>query len=93
MPVAAKPTEPSEIFRLFSNFPEYKEIWPQFRGIPDSAIISAEAVKRHGFTYMAGLKTIVDNMENEDQMAEMVARIAISHLKWNICKQHVMVRL
>jgi hypothetical protein len=29
------------MFRLFAEFPRYKEIWPQLKAIPDSAIISS----------------------------------------------------
>ncbi|CAJ0564373.1 unnamed protein product, partial [Mesorhabditis spiculigera] len=31
---------------LFSEHPGYKQIWPQFRQIPDSALINAIELKR-----------------------------------------------
>lgn len=78
-------------FRLFSNFPEYKNIWPQFRGIPDSSIITASVVKKHGLVYMNGLKTIIDSIQNEEKLNETISKITAAHLKWHIYKYHIMV--
>ncbi|MCP9258926.1 hypothetical protein DINM_001917 [Dirofilaria immitis] len=76
--------------RLLRDFPEYKLLWPQFRSISDSLIITADAIKQHGVLYMAGLKTIINSMENEESLARAISRIAIAHLKWHICKNHIM---
>ncbi|EFO15896.1 hypothetical protein LOAG_12613 [Loa loa] len=78
------------MFRLFSDFPEYKQIWPQFRGIPDSLIITANEVKGHGLVYMAGLKSIIDNIKNEEKLVKTISKITLAHLKWHICKDHIM---
>ncbi|VDK68195.1 unnamed protein product [Onchocerca ochengi] len=75
---------------LIKDFPEYKLIWPQFRAIPDSSIITADAIKQHGLVYMAGLKDIIDSMEDEERLIKMISKIAIAHLKWNISKNHIM---
>uniref|UniRef100_A0A0R3RLX9 GLOBIN domain-containing protein n=1 Tax=Elaeophora elaphi TaxID=1147741 RepID=A0A0R3RLX9_9BILA len=75
---------------LFSDFPEYKQIWPQFRGIPDSSIITACAVKNHGSVYMAGLRTIIDSMQDEEKLVETISKITAAHLKWRIYKYHIM---
>lgn len=49
-------SEQSAMFRLFAEFPSYKGIWPQFREIPDSALISSDKLRNHAVVYMAGLK-------------------------------------
>ncbi|KAK6100987.1 Globin family protein [Brugia pahangi] len=75
---------------LLGDFPEYKQIWPQFSGIPDSSIITADVVKEHGLVYLAGLKAIIDNMPYEEKLVKTINRITTAHLKWNICKSHIM---
>ncbi|KAL4001909.1 Globin family protein [Acanthocheilonema viteae] len=75
---------------LFSDFPEYKDIWPQFRGIPDSSIITADEVKKHGLVYMNGLKAIIDSMQNEEKLIKTISKITTAHLKWHIYKYHIM---
>ncbi|VIO90766.1 Uncharacterized protein BM_BM3476, partial [Brugia malayi] len=76
---------------LLGDFPEYKQIWPQFSGIPDSSIITADVVKEHGLVYLAGLKAIIDSMPYEEKLVKTINRITTAHLKWNICKSHIMV--
>ncbi|GMR49105.1 hypothetical protein PMAYCL1PPCAC_19300, partial [Pristionchus mayeri] len=75
---------------LFSEHPRYKNIWPQFRAIPDSALMSAVELRRHASVYMKGLRAIIDAMDDEISLAEQLKRIARAHIKWNIHKSHVM---
>ncbi|KAF8371033.1 glb-14 [Pristionchus pacificus] len=75
---------------LFSEHPRYKNIWPQFRAIPDSALMSAVELRRHASVYMKGLRAIIDAMDDEISLAEQLKRIARAHIKWNIHKAHVM---
>ncbi|KAK6026254.1 globin [Ostertagia ostertagi] len=75
--------------RLFAEFPQYKTIWPQFRQIPDSALISSDKLKNHATVYMAGLKEIVDVMDDNEKLIVATRRIAASHCKWSICKFHI----
>ncbi|WKY06476.1 hypothetical protein Q1695_006570 [Nippostrongylus brasiliensis] len=75
--------------RLFAEYPQYKGIWPQFREIPDSALISSDKLRNHASVYMAGLKQIVAVLDDNDKLIEATRRIAASHCKWNICKFHI----
>ncbi|GMT24591.1 hypothetical protein PFISCL1PPCAC_15888, partial [Pristionchus fissidentatus] len=75
---------------LFSEHPRYKNIWPQFRAIPDSALMSAVELRRHASVYMTGLRSIIDAMDDEISLADQLKRIARAHIKWNIHKVHVM---
>uniref|UniRef100_A0A7I4YSL0 GLOBIN domain-containing protein n=1 Tax=Haemonchus contortus TaxID=6289 RepID=A0A7I4YSL0_HAECO len=75
--------------RLFSEYPQYKGIWPAFRQIPDSALISSDQLRRHASVYMAGLKRIVDVMDDNEKLIDATRRIAASHCKWSICKFHI----
>ncbi|VDP29252.1 unnamed protein product [Heligmosomoides polygyrus] len=74
---------------LFAEFPQYKGIWPQFRQIPDSSLISSDKLRSHATVYMAGLKKIVAVLDNNNELIEATQRIATSHCKWNICKFHI----
>ncbi|CAD6190779.1 unnamed protein product [Caenorhabditis auriculariae] len=75
--------------RYFSEFPHYKNIWPQFRAIPDSSLIVSDQLRNHASVYMSGLKEIVEKMDDDEILVNLTARIAISHVKWTISKQHI----
>ncbi|VDM49386.1 unnamed protein product [Toxocara canis] len=81
----------SIFIRLLSEYPEYKTIWPQFRSIPDSSLISSDALKRHAIVYMGGLRQIVESMDDDQKLAEQAYAIAKSHVKWGIQQFHIEV--
>ncbi|XGW30456.1 hypothetical protein V3C99_009434 [Haemonchus contortus] len=79
-----------EIFvRLFADYPHYKRIWPQFRGIPDSSLINAIELRRHASVYICGLTAIIRSMTRESEFANHMKRIAKAHVKWNVHRGHV----
>ncbi|KAK0398593.1 hypothetical protein QR680_002659 [Steinernema hermaphroditum] len=78
------------LIRLFSDYPNYKNIWPQFRAIPDSALMCAPELRRHAQVYMTGLRTIIDAMDDDAKLTASLKRIAKAHIKWNIHKSHLM---
>lgn len=78
-------------FRLFSEFPAYKNIWPQFKQIPDSSLMNAPELTKHAAIYMRGLRTIIDNMDDDTRMTRALRKIAYAHVKWNIYKKHIIV--
>ncbi|CAD6187005.1 unnamed protein product [Caenorhabditis auriculariae] len=75
--------------RLFSEYPNYKLVWPQFRAIPDSSLMNAIELRRHASVYMCGLRQIIDSMGNEEELAAQLSRIALAHIKWNVQRYHV----
>ncbi|ULT93449.1 hypothetical protein L3Y34_003144 [Caenorhabditis briggsae] len=75
--------------KYFSEFPHYKNIWPQFRTLQDSALLASNELANHCSVYMAGLKEIVEVMDDEEKLTYFMARIARSHVKWNINKYHI----
>ncbi|CAI5447918.1 unnamed protein product [Caenorhabditis angaria] len=75
--------------RYFSDHPHYKNIWPQFRSQQDSALIASNELANHASVYMCGLKEIVEVMDDEEKLTYFMARIARSHVKWNINKYHI----
>ncbi|KAK0390209.1 hypothetical protein QR680_019433 [Steinernema hermaphroditum] len=81
------------LIRLFSDYPNYKNIWPQFRAIPDSALMYAPELRRHAQVYMTGLRTIIDAMDDDAKLTASLKRIAKAHIKWNIHKSHLMVEV
>lgn len=68
-----------------------KRAWPQFRPIPDSAIISSDVIKNFALVYMQGLGRIADCMDDQVALSTALRRIAKSHVKWQISKQHILV--
>ncbi|CAB3405987.1 unnamed protein product [Caenorhabditis bovis] len=78
---------------LFANYfaehPHYKNIFPNFRGLQDSALLASNELANHASVYMCGLKEIVEVMDDEEKLTYFIARIARSHLKWNITKSHI----
>ncbi|KAF1756507.1 hypothetical protein GCK72_012960 [Caenorhabditis remanei] len=75
--------------KYFSEFPHYKNIWPQFRNLQDSALLASNELANHCSVYMSGLKEIVEVMDDEEKLTYFMARIARSHVKWNINKYHI----
>ena len=40
---------------------------------------------------MCGLRSIIDSMQSENELAEQLNRIARAHIKWNVQRKHVFV--
>ncbi|CAD5221153.1 unnamed protein product [Bursaphelenchus okinawaensis] len=76
------------LVRMFSDHPQYKDIWPQFRPIPDSSLMNSDVLRKHAHTYMGGLKRIIDSTDQE-KLEKELRKIASSHVKWGIYKHHV----
>ncbi|GMT25025.1 hypothetical protein PFISCL1PPCAC_16322, partial [Pristionchus fissidentatus] len=89
MKVEANKNGQGIFIRLFAEFPHYKTIWPNFREIPDSALISSDGLKNHARVYMAGLQHIVESLDDDSTLGEAVKRIAMTHTKWYIKKYHI----
>lgn len=81
----------SLFFRLFSEYPRYKLIWPQFRAIPDSSLMNAVELRRHASVYLKGLGKIIESMRDEEELGKSMSRIAQAHIKWNVQRNHVIV--
>uniref|UniRef100_A0A7E4W3W0 GLOBIN domain-containing protein n=1 Tax=Panagrellus redivivus TaxID=6233 RepID=A0A7E4W3W0_PANRE len=74
---------------LFSEHPHYKNIWPQFRPIPDSSLMNAPELRKHVKVYLHGLKNIIDNLDDEERIFNALRKIAQAHVKWNVYRHHV----
>uniref|UniRef100_A0A914YVJ6 Globin family profile domain-containing protein n=1 Tax=Panagrolaimus superbus TaxID=310955 RepID=A0A914YVJ6_9BILA len=77
--------------RMFAENPHYKNIWPQFRGIPDSSLISSDQLKNHAKVYFGGLNNIIESMNagDETEFRNMIRRMARSHAKFAVRKSHI----
>lgn len=80
-------------FRVLSENPEYKRIWPQFRSIPDSSLMSSSDLRAFAATYMKGLKSIIETMDDEAKLGETIRRIAAKHVTHNVTMHHVQVSI
>lgn len=81
----------SIMIRLFSNHPQYKYIWQQFKQIPDSSVMHAPELRRHARVYMAGLRLIINSMSDDEKLETALRGIAHAHVKWHIHKYHLIV--
>ncbi|CAJ0932851.1 unnamed protein product, partial [Mesorhabditis belari] len=80
----------NELFiRLFSDFPDYKDIWPRFRALPDSSLVGSDQMRSHASVYMKGIETIVSKIDDDVALQEVLRKIASSHVRFNITKAHV----
>ncbi|KJH45075.1 hypothetical protein DICVIV_08892 [Dictyocaulus viviparus] len=80
----------TKCFRLFSENPQYKQIWPQFRAIPDSSLTNADQLRKHATVYMCALKNINNSILDENELALQMSLIAMAHIKWNVHRSHIM---
>uniref|UniRef100_A0AC34FA93 Globin family profile domain-containing protein n=1 Tax=Panagrolaimus sp. ES5 TaxID=591445 RepID=A0AC34FA93_9BILA len=81
--------------RMFAENPQYKNIWPQFRNIPDSSLISSDQLKNHAKVYFGGMKNIIESMNagDESEFRNMIRRMARSHAKFAVRKSHIIAML
>ncbi|XGW30470.1 hypothetical protein V3C99_009444 [Haemonchus contortus] len=77
------------LLKLFAEHPHYKQVWPQFRAIPDSSLMNAIELRRHASVYMCGLGAIIHSMNREKDLAIQMNRIAKAHIKWKVHRAHV----
>uniref|UniRef100_A0A7E4UP62 GLOBIN domain-containing protein n=1 Tax=Panagrellus redivivus TaxID=6233 RepID=A0A7E4UP62_PANRE len=78
--------------RMFAENPQYKNIWPQFRQITDSSLISSDQLRNHARVYFGGMNQIIEMMNagNETEFRNCIRRMARSHAKFVVHKNHVM---
>ncbi|KAI6180047.1 Glb-14 [Aphelenchoides besseyi] len=79
----------SIMIRLFSNHPTYKNIWPQFRQLPDSSLMHSTVLRSHARVYMGGLKVIINSMDKDEMLERSLRGIAHAHVKWKVHKKHL----
>ena len=53
--------------------------------------MDAPALTKHAAVYMRGLRTIIDNMDDNDRMIRALRKIAHAHVKWSVYKKHITV--
>ncbi|KAI6181225.1 GLOBIN domain-containing protein [Aphelenchoides besseyi] len=94
--VAVRLSMSNENFSLsgfFSDHPSYKDIWPQFREVPDSSLMNAEALRKHAAVYTCGIRKVISSMSDDVELEKALRRIAHAHVERNIHKRHLMSML
>ncbi|KAI6180885.1 GLOBIN domain-containing protein [Aphelenchoides besseyi] len=76
--------------RLFSEYPLYKDLWPQFRAIPDSALMYSMELKKHVQVYCRGFNRIIDALDKQEELQKLFQSLAKLHSKKAIFKAHIM---
>ena len=77
---------------MFAENPQYKNIWAQFRAIPDSSLISSDQLRNHAKVYLGGMNALVEhtNLGEEKEFINLIRRMARSHAKFGVHKYHLM---
>lgn len=78
-------------YRLFSEYPQYKNIWPQFRDIPDSSLMFSNELRKHVNVYGKGMNQIINALHSEKELYVILRKLAKAHAKKAVFKAHVMV--
>ncbi|TMS34370.1 hypothetical protein L596_001980 [Steinernema carpocapsae] len=68
-------------------------MWPQFRAIQDSALVSSDQLRRHVQIYMKGLHNVIGAMDDEAELTRILRRIADAHARHGVHQFHVHVSL
>ncbi|CAD5226040.1 unnamed protein product [Bursaphelenchus xylophilus] len=76
--------------RLFSEYPTYKDIWPQFRAIPDSSLMYSNELKKHVHVFCKGLTMIINSLNTEKELYVVLRKLAKAHARKNVYKNHIM---
>lgn len=76
---------------IFSEYPVYKDIWPQFRAIPDSSLMYSNELKKHVHVYSKGLTSIVNALSTQKELYSILRKLAKAHARKNVYKNHIMV--
>ncbi|KAI1713065.1 globin domain-containing protein [Ditylenchus destructor] len=79
----------SIMLKLFADYPHYKNIWPQFRQIPDSSLMNADVLSKHAKVYMGGLRLIINSMDDDELLKRSLKRIACAHVRRSIHNSHI----
>ncbi|TMS34369.1 hypothetical protein L596_001980 [Steinernema carpocapsae] len=64
-------------------------MWPQFRAIQDSALVSSDQLRRHVQIYMKGLHNVIGAMDDEAELTRILRRIADAHARHGVHQFHV----
>lgn len=72
---------------MFTAKPDYQELF-SFRGVPLQQLPSDRRLKAHARNVMYTLSMIVASLEEPDVLHEMVTKVAVSHLKKHLTKEH-----
>ncbi|KAJ1351683.1 Globin, partial [Parelaphostrongylus tenuis] len=78
------------LIKLFSEYPQYKQVWPQFRQIPDSSIMHSDQLREHASVYMCWLRSTVHSMSDDDKLIPQMIRIAKVHKNRNVHRGDLM---
>ncbi|CAD5218667.1 unnamed protein product [Bursaphelenchus okinawaensis] len=76
--------------RIFSEYPTYKDIWPQFRAIPDSSLMYSNELKKHVHVFCKGLTAIMNSLHTEKELYVILRKLAKAHARKNVYKNHIM---
>lgn len=66
-------------------------MWPQFKFITDSSLSNAEQLQKFAVVYIAGLRAIVENLDDNDKLADTLGTIAHTHLVKGVKRHHLQV--
>jgi hypothetical protein len=73
--------------RLFTDFPEYKNHFRQFRELSIEQLKTHKKMQAHALTVMHALESWVENLTDLDILVELVRKNALRHEGRNLSKK------
>ncbi|XP_067088699.1 cytoglobin-1-like [Osmerus mordax] len=68
------------LVRLFQNYPDSKQYFPQFQHMQEAGELQTSALlRRHARRVMSAINTLVENIHNGDKMASVLLLVGRSH--------------
>uniref|UniRef100_A0A915ISB0 Globin family profile domain-containing protein n=1 Tax=Romanomermis culicivorax TaxID=13658 RepID=A0A915ISB0_ROMCU len=74
---------------LMSHYPQYKQLWSQFRFIPDSSLINAPELQNFAQIYMGSLQCVITQFSDRQLIIETLERISKAHFNKKIKRYHI----
>ncbi|CEF60650.1 Globin family and Globin-like domain and Globin,structural domain-containing protein [Strongyloides ratti] len=74
--------------RMFKEYPDYKNVWSQFKNMSDEELSQTPLLWKHATTFVFGLERVIRTMDDQEMMILMIHSTANQHKSWGLKKEH-----
>uniref|UniRef100_A0AC35U4R9 GLOBIN domain-containing protein n=1 Tax=Rhabditophanes sp. KR3021 TaxID=114890 RepID=A0AC35U4R9_9BILA len=82
------PNAHNVFLRMFVEYPDYKNVWPQFKTMTEDELKSTPMLWRHATAFVYGLERVIKTMDDDEMMILMISSTAAQHKKWGLNGNH-----
>lgn len=75
--------------KLFTKYPEAQQKFKDFRGISMEEIKVHKKLRAHALSVVYALKSFIDNLDDVETLAELVKKIARSHVERTVTEKEI----